>query len=94
MTMRQRLAHIALGGVLVLSGMIASSFLQTADSQQSHTEIVKAREFHVVNENGATTAVIAPYPAGLTIQNARARTYSELIDTESSQWRQVWRCQR
>ena len=64
MTMRQRLAHIALGGVLVLSGMIASSFLQTADSQQSHTEIVKAREFHVVNESGATTAVIASHPAG------------------------------
>ena len=74
MTMRQRLAHIALGGVLVLSGMIASSFLQTADSQQSHTEIVKAREFHVVDENGATTAVIASHPAGLKIQNASGKT--------------------
>ncbi len=74
MTMRQRLAHIALGGVLVLSGMIASSFLQTADSQQSHTEIVKAREFHVVNAYGTTTAVIASRPNGLMIQNASSET--------------------
>ena len=82
MTMRQRLAHIALGGVLVLSGMIASSFLQTAESQQSHTEIVKAREFHVVNAYGATTAVIASRPEGLAIQNAVGKTVAG-ITTDS-----------
>ena len=81
MTMRQRLAHIAFGGVLVLSGMIASSLLQTSDAQQSQSDIVKAREFHVVNENGATAAVIASHPSGkgLAIKNAFGRVGMNVI---------------
>ena len=92
MTMRQRLAHIALGGVLVLSGMIASNLLQTSGAQQSDPDVVKAREFHIVNEDGATTAVIAPYTHpgegngyGLVVQSADGKPgLLLLIDTESS----------
>ena len=92
MTMRQRLAHTALGGVLVLSGVIASSLLQTSDAQQSDPGIVKAREFHIVNENGTTTAVIAPYTHpgdsggyGLVVQSADGKPgLLLLIDTETS----------
>ncbi|MDE0022576.1 MAG: hypothetical protein OXT69_14495 [Candidatus Poribacteria bacterium] len=79
MTMRQRLAHIALGGVLVLSGMIASNLLQTSDAQQTASNIVKAREFHLVNEYGTTTAVIASRPDGLTIQNAAGKVAASIV---------------
>ncbi len=82
MTMRQRLAHIALGGVLVLSGMIASNLLQTSDAQQTASNIVKAREFHLVDALGATTAVIASHPEGLTIQNAAGKAVAA-VGTDS-----------
>lgn len=65
MTVRQRLAHVALGGVLVLLGAAASEMTLNGETQQvGTTDILKAQEFHVVSPDGSSAAIIAAHPSG------------------------------